>query len=251
MSSNIAILTREHTAIAAKKRARRAQVTEVVFDELARRDFLTGFHKRKLAKADAARTKAKEREKQERLQARREQRQILREQAIENAAQVEKAYGAITGVHLSFARFTRSDRVLDDDDDDEWQGVGSVNQDNNKHDDEYENEETHATVTIIEDFDPDTIIHGSPKPDTPNMSLPTSRPEAKPIPTWASKKTLHGSTTRVKAKEKKIRYETKDARRREQIKQRARRTEKAELAGGKAARKSKFTGTKKKHGSKR
>jgi ribosomal RNA-processing protein 17 len=33
---------------------------------------LTGFHKRKLAKAEAARTKAKEREKKERLEARRE-----------------------------------------------------------------------------------------------------------------------------------------------------------------------------------
>lgn len=36
------------------------------------RDFLTGFHKRKLAKADAARKKAQEREKQERLEARRD-----------------------------------------------------------------------------------------------------------------------------------------------------------------------------------
>jgi ribosomal RNA-processing protein 17 len=33
---------------------------------------LTGFHKRKLAKAEAARTKAKERGKKERLEARRE-----------------------------------------------------------------------------------------------------------------------------------------------------------------------------------
>ena len=36
------------------------------------RDFLTGFHKRKLAKKEAARSRAKEREKQERLEARRE-----------------------------------------------------------------------------------------------------------------------------------------------------------------------------------
>lgn len=36
------------------------------------REFLTGFHKRKLAKADAARKKAIEREKQERLESRRE-----------------------------------------------------------------------------------------------------------------------------------------------------------------------------------
>ena len=36
------------------------------------REFLTGFHKRKLAKKEAARSRAKEREKQERLEARRE-----------------------------------------------------------------------------------------------------------------------------------------------------------------------------------
>jgi hypothetical protein len=36
------------------------------------REFLTGFHKRKLAKAEAAKRKAVEREKQERLEARRD-----------------------------------------------------------------------------------------------------------------------------------------------------------------------------------
>lgn len=40
------------------------------------RDFLTGFHKRKVAKAEAARKKAQEREKQSRLEARREVDQI-------------------------------------------------------------------------------------------------------------------------------------------------------------------------------
>jgi hypothetical protein len=36
------------------------------------REFLTGFHKRKVAKAETARKKAQEREKQDRLEARRE-----------------------------------------------------------------------------------------------------------------------------------------------------------------------------------
>jgi len=35
--------------------------------QLGFREFLTGFHKRKVARADAARTKAKAKEKQERL----------------------------------------------------------------------------------------------------------------------------------------------------------------------------------------
>jgi hypothetical protein len=89
MQNNLAVLTQSHKAIAAKKKAKRDQIKEIIFDDDARRqvecrspithhlilrhrEFLTGFHKRKLAKADAARKKAIEREKQERLESRRE-----------------------------------------------------------------------------------------------------------------------------------------------------------------------------------
>ncbi|KAF8967841.1 nucleolar protein 12-domain-containing protein [Flammula alnicola] len=223
MNTNIALLTRSHSLIAAKKNAKRTQVKEVVFDDDARREFLTGFHKRKLAKAEAARAKAKQREKQERLEARREQRRLLREQAIQNATQVEKAYGALI-----------------DDDADEWDGVSPADDADNIRDDEYQDEEMLATVTVVEDFDPDTIIHGPPKPDasTESYSTPSSQPPS------SSKK------SKPKVKERKIRYETKDARMREQKKQRKRRSEKAELAGGKASRKP-SSGGKRKHGSKR
>ncbi|KAF4620688.1 hypothetical protein D9613_000768 [Agrocybe pediades] len=233
-SNNIAFLTRAHNAIAAKKKLRRDQVKEVLFDDNARRDFLTGFHKRKVAKAEAARSKAKEREKQERLEARREQRRMLREQALENAAQVEAAYGAV---------------VDDQDEDDDWNGIGTSNQSAVERDDEYEDEEVLATVTVVEDFDPDTIIHGPAKPEQPKDSAPSSSSisQSKATTTITKKAVLKKHRT----KEKKIRYETKDARRRERTKQHARRTEKAELAGGKASRKSKTTGGKRKHGSKR
>ncbi|PPQ63470.1 hypothetical protein CVT24_005127 [Panaeolus cyanescens] len=219
MSSNYHLLTKSHNLIAAKKKAKRDQVKEVLFDDEARREFLTGFHKRKLAKAEAARNKAKEREKQERLQLRREQRQMLREKAIQNAAQVESAYGAIIG---------------DDDDDEEWSGIDNSQSVNRQHDEEYENEETLATVTIVEDFDPDTIIHGPPKSEnTSEVALPRPQSTIGPSP----KKGPIESAKKKKVREKKIRYQTKDARKREQVKQRARRTEKAERAGGKASRK--------------
>lgn len=93
-ASNIAVLTNSHRIVAAKKRAKRDQVKEVVFDEVARkyvwrwyvrnkftdrlcREFLTGFHKRKVEKKEAAKKKAEEREKQERLEMRREVRRAL------------------------------------------------------------------------------------------------------------------------------------------------------------------------------
>ncbi|KAF8200920.1 nucleolar protein 12-domain-containing protein [Pholiota molesta] len=235
MNTNLALLTRAHGAVAAKKRARKDQIKEVVFDDDARREFLTGFHKRKLAKAEAARAKAKEREKQDRLEARRDQRRMLREQAAENASQVEKAYGA-----------TIDDG--DEDDDAEWSGIS---QREATRDDEYEDEEMLATVTVVEDFDPDTIIHGPSKADIPTHTDPTASASSSSHPPSRTTKTPDASGKRPskpKVRERKVRYETKDARKREQIKQRKRRTEKAERAGGKASRKPSGS---KKHGARR
>ena len=89
--SNIAALTKARRIVAAKKKFKREQIKEVVFDDDARRyvpslllngltegsrdhrrDFLTGFHKRKLQKKEAAKKKAQERERQERSDARRQ-----------------------------------------------------------------------------------------------------------------------------------------------------------------------------------
>ncbi|KAJ7045624.1 nucleolar protein 12-domain-containing protein [Mycena alexandri] len=214
--SNITSLTRSHGAIAAKKRAKSTQIKEILFDDEARREFLTGFHKRKLAKADAARKKAVEREKQERLQARREQRRELRERAVENAAQVEKAYGAIND---------------EDEEDDEWRGIsGAPGKGKGKQmEEEYEDEDMLATVTVVEDFDPDTFIHGPRLESAP-------APSTTPVPHTLPEK-INSERPKKKVRPKKVRYETKDARKVERTKQRARRTEKAELAGGKASRK--------------
>jgi len=106
-------------------------------------------------------------------------------------------------------------------------------------------------VTVVEDFDPDTIIHGPAKADQVANNFPSS--SAPPLSDTKSKPlaTKKAVLKKHRTKEKKIRYQTKDARRREQTKQHARRTEKAELAGGKASRKSKTAGGKKRHGSKR
>lgn len=114
-------------------------------------------------------------------------------------------------------------------------------------DEQYEDEEVTATVTIVEDFDPDEFIHGPPPTQLEPKSypLPTqtlSNLERKSMPT-SSKKT---------PKLKKVHYETSDARKRERTKQHARRTEKAELAGGKASRKKDTVrGGRKKRSSKR
>ncbi|TFK20791.1 hypothetical protein FA15DRAFT_707805 [Coprinopsis marcescibilis] len=237
MRTNIAELTQSHKAIAAKKRARVAEVKEVLFDDEARHEFLTGFHKRKKAKADAAREKAKEREKEGRKEDRRERRKQLRERAIENAAEVERAYGAIIS-QLSLAYFRRSGNrgVLleadNDDSDNEWDGIGG----NDEQDEEYEGEQVVATVTVVEDFDPTTLTTG-PRP-TPQESSEHAKPSLAPVPT-VQKKAPRSKPTKSKSKPKKIFYESKDERKREKDKQYTRKREKAALAGNKAIKKQK------------
>ena len=112
----------------------------------------------------------------------------------------------------------------------DWTGISAKD---NERDEEYEDEDILATVTVVEDFDPDAIIHGPSKLDHPPIG-PPDRLEPKP-----SSNTGHPPSLKKKSRKIKIPYETSDARKKERIKQRARRTEKAELAGGKAARKSK------------
>ncbi|KAI6046066.1 nucleolar protein 12-domain-containing protein [Pisolithus marmoratus] len=209
--SNLAILTRSHKAVAAKRRKKNSQIKEIVFDEDARREFLTGFHKRKLAKKEDAKKRAILKEKQQRLELRRERRRALAERAARNAAEVEKACGAI----------------VDEDDDD-----GESIHDASEIGEEYEGEEQLATVTVVEDFDPAALLHEEqeqvPKPGPPTRGLTLQPPSHTP------KSDLNKSKKRSKVK-----YQTKAERAAERAKQKARHTEKAERAGGKASRKRK------------
>lgn len=55
-----------------RKTLKTTSVAEVKFDDAAREEFLTGFHKRKVARAKAAQEEAARREKEERVRGRRE-----------------------------------------------------------------------------------------------------------------------------------------------------------------------------------
>ncbi|KAF5317218.1 hypothetical protein D9611_003988 [Ephemerocybe angulata] len=227
MVNNLAALTQSHKAIAAKKNARRTQVKEVIFDDEARREFLTGFHKRKKAKADAARKKAQDRAKEEHMEGRREARQALRVQAKENAEQVEKAYAALSGV---------IDGGDSDGSEDEWQGIGTSS--GKDQDAEYEDEEVVATVTVVEDFDPSTLTTAEPLPAQRTSEEPSQpNSSSKPPPSHEKRGQAPKKLHKPKVREKKIRYETKAARKHQHEKQRSRQHQKAELAGGKASRK--------------
>ncbi|KAH9040957.1 nucleolar protein 12-domain-containing protein [Lactarius pseudohatsudake] len=185
MTSNIKSLTQSHKVIRAKRKQKREQVPAIVFDEDARREFLTGFHKRKLAKKEESKKRALAREKQEHLEARREKRRVLAEQATQNAAKVEAAYGgfvqsvsSIGFFPLPAAHEATHARPDTGSDDEEWHGIASApSNDAGLEQETYSDEEQLATVTIVEDFDPSTLIHGptsSSEPQVPFQPLPSS-----------------------------------------------------------------------------
>lgn len=109
--------------------------------------------------------------------------------------------------------------------DEEWTGISPSK--GKQTEEEYQDEEVLATVTVVEDFDPDSIIHGPPPSTSHLIQSPATTPQV----------TRDRATSKKPLKTKKIKYETKAERNAEKTKQRARRTEKAELAGGKARRK--------------
>lgn len=222
-NSNLAILTQSHKAIAAKRRKKNSQIKEIVFDDDARREFLTGFHKRKLAKKEEAKKRAQLREKQQRLELRRERRRALAERVARNVAEVEKACGAI----------------VDEDDHDDHDG-NSVDNNSSEIGEEYEGEEQLATVTVVEDFDPAALLHEEqhPKSATP-LRISTSQLPAAVEQTRKNQRQRNSAAKSKSKKRSKVKYQTKAERAAERAKQKSRHTEKAERAGGKASRKKK------------
>ncbi|KIM69191.1 hypothetical protein SCLCIDRAFT_1208616 [Scleroderma citrinum Foug A] len=211
--TNVAVLTQSHAAIAAKKRKKNGQVKEVIFDDDARREYLTGFHKRKTAKKEEARRRAKLREKQERQELRREHRRALAERAARNAAEVETAYGAVIGHE---------------------EETGGNASDTDEIGEEYEGEEQLATVTVVEDFDPASLLHGPLQNSRGHSSDLASSPSASRVKERIQHETV--VIQRKSTKNRKPKYQTKATRAAERAKQKARHTAKAERAGGKASR---------------
>ncbi|KAF9507864.1 hypothetical protein BS47DRAFT_272802 [Hydnum rufescens UP504] len=130
---NLSILLLLHTrcgaekGIAAKQKTKsKDELKEIVFDDNARRDFLTGFNKRNLLKKEAKIARAKEKQRTERLELRRQRRELT-ERAIRNHEAVESSY-----------RNANKD----------W-GPTSHPQDEQV---AFEDEDHFATVTVVQDF---------------------------------------------------------------------------------------------------
>jgi ribosomal RNA-processing protein 17 len=169
---------------------------------------------------------------------------VLAEQAAQNAAEVEKAYGGSfaqrasnSSLHI-FSQLTWIRNPDVESDQESWSGITSRLDLEREREHEYSDEEQLATVTVVEDFDPSALLHrATTSDDGGDTELPAAErrpllPQPPPGMASRSRKDQDGP-----GKKKVVRYETKAARRATRATQRTRRTEKAERAGGKAARK--------------
>ncbi|KAG8852278.1 hypothetical protein FRB91_006718 [Serendipita sp. 411] len=209
--SNVAVLTRENQVWASKKKQKKEQVKEILFDDTARREYLTGFRKRKLARQEAGKARAMEKERQARLEERREIRKELKERAVKNAREVERTYG---GEYDSGNP-----------------GEASTSSQTGPHqeDVQYEDQEQLATVTIVEEFNPDDFRSAN----TGVRKRETAQEHPRK-PDRRKEKALMLSKPSIK--KPKFHYETKAARKHEKLKQRARRKDKAEMRTRKGRR---------------
>lgn len=138
---------------------------EIKFDEDARRDFLTGFRKRKQARIEKGREKAKQREKEERKVMRTQAREERKKQAAENVKAERIAYGAAEAS-----------------DEDEEEDIGDGSEVDGEDDEERQaayNTESHHTTVTIEEFDPNADFDALPvKAKAPAVAR---KAKAKPV----------------------------------------------------------------------
>lgn len=133
------------TAPPRKKRKADHALDEINFDDTARADYLTGFHKRKVQRQKQAQEIAAEKARIERIQIRKE----VREQRSKDVQDHVKAVNDA----LRAARLAGGEEVTDDEDEDEWKGLDESPAKEAKpefvdHEEEYIDEDKYTTVTV-------------------------------------------------------------------------------------------------------
>ncbi|SPO30186.1 uncharacterized protein UTRI_06025 [Ustilago trichophora] len=123
---------------------------EVLFDEKARAEYLTGFRKRKQERKQAGREYLAKKAKEEQLAARKELRDARKEKAAENVREQRKAFGleAEGESDLDGANASDDDQEIDLDHVAEEDAVPQIQEE------EYDSDEHHTHV-VVESFDPE------------------------------------------------------------------------------------------------
>lgn len=142
-------------------------------------------------------------------------------------------------------------------DEDEFSGFSSSEKGKGRATQEYEDEEQLTTVTVVEEFDAGALRHFSWASKNQNDGSEVDNHDEGQLENQKTKRSIDGQISQqnrksgasheisnvVKVKPKKVAYESNAARKAARLKQRARKLEKAELAGGR--RKDRGKGNKK------
>ncbi|KAF2084241.1 hypothetical protein K490DRAFT_76026 [Saccharata proteae CBS 121410] len=122
-----------------RKRVKTQAVEEVTFDDSARAEYLTGFHKRKQERIKHSQQLAAKREREERVAQRKEIRQQRKEDMERHVAEVNALLRKANG---------SGDEDEDDDDEaEEWGGIEDAPEPVDR-EDEYIDEDKYTTVTV-------------------------------------------------------------------------------------------------------
>ncbi|KPM41630.1 hypothetical protein AK830_g4916 [Neonectria ditissima] len=124
-----------------KKRKATSAVAEINFDNEARQEFLTGFHKRKQQRIKNAQEDAAKRAREEKIQARKQIRDTRRMEMEDHVATVNKM--------LQESEVAGEVSLASDESTDEWDGFpDQPDLDIVDHEEEYIDEDRYTTVTV-------------------------------------------------------------------------------------------------------
>ncbi|KAI8965668.1 nucleolar protein 12-domain-containing protein [Daldinia sp. FL1419] len=195
-----------------KKRKAQHSIEEIKFDNDARADYLTGFHKRKLQRIKNAQEQAAQRARQEKIELRKQLREDRKREVEEHVQNVNailkqaQEAGYVGGGEAS------------DDEADEWGGFQDTPAlEPVDHEEEYIDEERYTTVTIESvNVSKDGLSSSKPEEESSEDDQETEKRDSEHAPPGSKEKVRP-----PKKKKPKFRYETKSERQLNQRKQKA------------------------------
>ncbi|KAK5113914.1 hypothetical protein LTR85_010447 [Meristemomyces frigidus] len=193
------------------------QVEEITFDPSARQEYLTGFHKRKVARKETAREQAIKREKEERVTQRQQIRKERKEDLEKHVREVDEV------LRKQNPDMSDADSDADGKTAEGWGGIaedGAPAQEGAGHEDaEYVDEDKYTTVTVEAMGDPNAEDNDKAAKD--DAAKAAAAAAAKTSKEGAKKRIWSklGADGKPKPKKPKFRYESKAERQQTRQKQ--------------------------------
>ncbi|KIW03353.1 uncharacterized protein PV09_05561 [Verruconis gallopava] len=214
------------------KRRKTSVVQEVVFDPVARHEYLTGFHKRKLARIKHAQEIALKKEKEEKRRERIELRRQRQQQLEDHVKAINDSMKILNGTGDESGEDDDKDDDRDTERDDSWGGF-DVEAPVESKDEEYVDEDQYATVTVeaVEITRDGMEAYKGSEQETESSEEESSQesgtraeavaPEKKTKRLWSKNKLVSEKPKRKKSRN--FRYESKEVRKLNRARERAKR----------------------------